>query len=290
MKNQQKQHATGTLLLSCPDQKGVVAAVSQFIFTHQGNILHADQHTDTEKNVFLQRVEWELEGFDIPRNRIGEAFSPIGKKFGMRWELRFSDFVPRVAILVSAQAHCMYDLFARHRMGEFQADFPLVISNHTDLAPIASECKATFHHFDITHETKVATEQKMVELLRQERIDLVVLARYMRILGNEFVSAFENRIINIHHSFLPAFAGAQPYHQAFARGVKIIGATAHYVTPELDQGPIIEQDVVRISHRDSVDNLIRKGRDLEKTVLAHAVGLHLANRVLAYDNKTVVFD
>jgi len=222
--------------------------------------------------------------------RIAEAFSPLAKQFGMRWDLRFSDYVPRVAIFVSRHAHCIYDLLARLRVGELQAEFPLIISNHPDLKPIARDFGASFHHFTLTPESTAKDERAMIALLQKERIDLVVLARYMRILGEEFVKAFPNRIINIHHSFLPAFAGAQPYHQAYARGVKIIGATAHYITAELDQGPIIEQDVARVSHRDSVENLIRKGRDLEKSVFARAIGLHLANRILAYENKTVVFD
>jgi len=281
---------TAVLLISCRDQKGLVAAVSDFIYRHDGNIIHADQHTDQEQGIFLQRVEWELEGFRLARHEIGPAFQPIAQRFGMSWDLRFSDYVPRIAVFVSKLEHCLYDLLWRQRMGEFKAEIPLVISNHPDLRPIAESFGAEFCHYPITPETKAAQERRMLEKLAQERIDLVVLARYMQILGREFVESYPNRIINIHHSFLPAFAGARPYHQAYERGVKIIGATAHYVTVELDQGPIIEQDVVRISHRDTVADLIRKGRDLEKVVLARAVNLHLRHRVLVYGNKTVVFD
>ena len=281
---------TAVLLLSCPDQKGLVAAVSDFLYKKDGNIIHADQHTDAEEGIFLQRVEWELEGFGIPRAQIAEAFRPIAERFGMTWSLRFSDYVPRVAVFVSNLPHCMYDLLARRHMGEFRAELPLVISNHLDLRPVASGFGAEYHHFPIAPETKDAQEAAIIETLKVQRIDLVVLARYMQVLSREFVASYPNRIINIHHSFLPAFAGARPYHQAYERGVKVIGATAHYVTAELDQGPIIEQDVVRVSHRDSVADLVRKGKELEKVVLARAVDLHLRNRIVVYGNKTVVFD
>jgi formyltetrahydrofolate deformylase len=284
---------TAVLLLSCPDQKGLVASVSDFLYRNDGNIIHADQHTDAEEGIFLQRVEWELSGFGIPRDGIAEAFRPVADRFGMTWSLHFSDFRPRIAVFVSKQAHCMYDLMARLRMDEIQAEIPLVISNHSDLRPVAASALgggAEYHHFPITSKTKAAQEQAITELLDVQRIDLIVLARYMQILTEQFVARYASRIINIHHSFLPAFAGAQPYHQAYDRGVKVIGATAHYVTPQLDQGPIIDQDVVRVSHRDSVTDMVRKGRDLEKVVLARAVDLHLRNRILVYGNKTVVFD
>jgi len=284
------QGVTAVLLLSCPDRKGIVAAVSGFIYRNDGNIIDADQHTDQEKQIFLQRVEWQLAGFRIPRDEIGEAFRPIAERFGMTWELRFSDYVPRMAIFASREAHCLYDLLARQRMGEFRADVSLVISNHPDLRPVAESFGLEFHCFPITPETKATQETHIMEKLEEQRIDLIVLARYMQILGEKFVRRYPNRIINIHHSFLPAFTGGRPYHQAYERGVKIIGATAHYVTVELDQGPIIEQDVVRVSHRDSVADLIRKGKDLEKVVLARAVNLHLRNRILVYGNKTVVFE
>ncbi len=282
--------ATAVLLISCADQRGLVASVSDFLYRNNGNIVHADQHTDHEEGVFLQRVEWEIDGFAIPRDGIAEAFRPVAERFGMAWSLRFGDETPRVAVLVSKMHHCLYDLLARWRLGELRCAIPLVISNHADARPIADEFGIAFHHLPVTTATKAEQEARIVELLERERVDVTVMARYMQVLSDGFVRRYPNRIINIHHSFLPAFAGARPYHQAHERGVKIIGATAHYATPELDQGPIIDQDVARVSHRDSVDDLVRKGRDLEKVVLARAVDLHLRNRVLVYGNKTVVFD
>ena len=281
---------TATLLISCRDQRGLVASVSDFLFRNDGNIIHADQHTDKEESVFLQRVEWELAGFRIQRDDIAEAFATVADQFGMTWSLRFSDYVPRVAIFTSKLPHCLYDLLARWRMGEFRAHIPLIISNHDDHRAIAREFGIDYHDLPVTPETKAAQEAKAVALLDAAEIDLVVLARYMQVLGEGIVARYQNRIINIHHSFLPAFKGDRPYHRAYERGVKIIGATAHYVTPALDEGPIIEQGVERVSHRDSVTDLIRKGRDLEKTVLARAVDLHLRNRIVVYGNKTVVFD
>ena len=280
---------TATLLISCRDQKGLVASVSDFLYRNNGNIIHADQHTDLEEVVFLQRVEWELRDFALERDEISGAFLPIAERFGMTWSLRFSDYVPRIAVFVSKLPHCMYDLLARWRLGELQAEVPLAVSNHGEHRPIAESFGVEYWHFEMTPEAKAEQEARILELLEVQRIDLVVLARYMQVLSEGFVSRYPERIINIHHSFLPAFAGARPYHHAHERGVKIIGATAHYVTAELDQGPIIEQDVVRVSHRDSVDDLVRKGRDLEKVVLARAVDLHLRNRIVVYGNKTVVF-
>lgn len=282
--------STAVLLLSCGDRKGLVAATSDFIYQNNGNIVHADQHVDSEQGIFLQRIEWELAGFRIPREELAAAFGPIAEKLGMQWELRLSDYVPRIAIFVSKLEHCLYDLLLRHRAGEFQAEIPLVISNHPDLQPVVESFGPQYRCLPITNETRRTQETQQMALLEEQRIDLIVLARYMQILGDELVNRFRNRMINIHHSFLPAFPGARPYHQAYERGVKIIGATSHYVTAQLDQGPIIEQDVVRVSHRDSVEDLIRKGKDLEKVVLARAVSLHLRNRVLVYGNKTVVFD
>jgi formyltetrahydrofolate deformylase len=289
---------TATLLISCRDQKGLVAAVSDFLYRNNGNIIHADQHTDTstslstgqEEGVFLQRVEWELRDFAIERDEIAQAFRPIAERFGMTWSLRFSDYVPRIAVFVSKLPHCMYDLLARWRLGELRAEVPLAVSNHDDQRVIAESFGVEYWQFEMTTESKTEQEARILELLEVQRIDLIVLARYMQVLGEGFVERYPQRIINIHHSFLPAFAGARPYHHAHERGVKIIGATAHYVTAELDQGPIIEQDVVRVSHRDSVEDLVRKGRDLEKVVLARAVDLHLRNRIVVYGNKTVVFD
>ena len=278
------------LLLSCPDQKGLVAAVSDFLFRHDGNIIHADQHTDRGEGIFLQRVEWELDGFAIAREEIAEAFQPIADRFGMTWTLCFSDERPRVAVFVSKLTHCLYELLTRWRMGELRAEMALLVSNHPDHEAVAIEFGVPYRHLPVTDRTRPAQETQVAKVLEEERIDLLVLARYMQILSRGFAGAHQNRMINIHHSFLPAFAGGRPYHQAHERGVKIIGATAHYVTAELDQGPIIDQDVVRVSHRDSVADLIRKGRDLEKIVLARAVDLHLRNRIVVYGNKTVVFD
>ena len=281
---------TAVLLLSCRDQKGLVAAVSDFLYRNNGNIIHADQHTDTEEGIFLQRVEWELAGFAIPRHEIEAAFRPIAERFEMTWSLRYSDYVSLLAVFVSKLPHCLYDLLARWRMGEFRAEISIVISNHADLRSVSEDFGVEYHSFPIDPEAKAAHEEQIIEKLEEHRIDGIVLARYMQILGEGLVERYSNRIINIHHSFLPAFAGARPYHQAHERGVKIIGATAHYVTAKLDQGPIIEQDVAQVSHRDSVVDLVRKGRDLEKVVLARAVDLHLRNRIVVYGNKTVVFD
>jgi len=281
---------TATLLLSCRDQRGLVAAVSQFLHRHRGNIVHADQHTDAEKGLFLQRVEWELRDFRLSRTELPKAFGAIARRFVMRWRVRYSADVPRVAVLVTKQSHCLYDLLSRWQSGEFRAQFPLVIGNHPDLRPVADHFGVPFHSLPIVGGRRAAQEREIARLLSLHRIDLAVLARYMQVLSAPFVGRYAQRLINIHHSFLPAFAGAKPYHQAHARGVKIIGATAHYVTPALDAGPIIAQDVARVSHRDSVEDLVRKGRDLEKIVLSRAVALHLANRVVVYGNKTVVFD
>ena len=281
---------TAVLLVSCPDQKGLVAAVSDFVYRHDGNIRSADQHTDDEVGVFLQRVEWDLAGFRIPREGIAEAFRPVAERFGMTWDLRWSDEVPRMALFASRLGHCLQDLLWRWRSGELRAEVPVVVSNHEELGDLARSFGVAFEAYELAADAKAEAETAIRRSLRGHRVDLVVLARYMQVLGGEFVDEYPARIVNIHHSFLPAFAGARPYHQAFQRGVKVIGATAHYVTRELDQGPIIEQDVVRVSHRDSVEDLVKKGRDLEKVVLARAVDLHLNHRVLVYGNKTVVFD
>jgi formyltetrahydrofolate deformylase len=281
---------TAVLLISCPDQKGLVAAVSDFVYRHDGNIRSAEQHTDEQQGVFLQRVEWDLDGFRIERDAIAGAFRPVAERFSMSWELRFSDQVTRVALFGSRQSHCFQDLLWRWRSGELRAEIPLAISNHPDLKDLAASFGVSYHVHEVREETKAAEEAAVLERLREARVDLVVLARYMQVLSPAFVAAYPNRIINIHHSFLPAFAGAQPYRQAYERGVKVIGATAHYVTSALDEGPIIEQEVVRVSHRDALEDLVGKGRDLERVVLARAVALHLSHRVLVYGNKTVVFD
>ncbi|HCF27738.1 MAG TPA: formyltetrahydrofolate deformylase [Cyanobacteria bacterium UBA11049] len=280
---------TAILLVSCPDRQGLVAKIANFIYSNGGNIIHADQHTDFAAGLFLTRIEWQLEGFNLPRDLIAPAFSAIAQPLEAQWQLHFSDTVPRIAIWVSRQEHCLFDLILRQRAKEFAAEIPLIVSNHPDLQDVAAQFGIDYHHIPINKENKAEGEAKQLELLRQYNIDVVVLAKYMQILSSEFIAQFP-QIINIHHSFLPAFVGANPYHKAYERGVKIIGATAHYVTADLDAGPIIEQDVVRISHRDEVDDLIRKGKDLERIVLARAVRSHLQNRVLIYDNKTVVFE
>ena len=280
---------TATLLVSCPDQRGLVAKIANFIYANGGNIIHADQHTDFEAGLFLTRIEWQLEGFNLPRDLIGPAFNAIAQPLQANWRLHFSDAVPRIAIWVSRQDHCLFDLIWRQRAQEFDAEIPLIISNHPDLRAIAAQFGIDYHHIPISKENKAEQESKQLALLQQYRIDLVVLAKYMQVLSADFIINF-SQVINIHHSFLPAFAGANPYQRAYKRGVKIIGATSHYVTEDLDAGPIIEQDVVRVSHRDDVGDLIRKGKDLERVVLARAVRLHLENRVLVYSNRTVVFE
>ncbi len=279
---------TATLLVSCPDQKGLVAKIANFIYANGGNIIHADQHMDFAAGLFLTRIEWQLDGFNLPREVIAPAFGAIAKPLQANWHLHFSDTIPRIAIWVTKQDHCLLDLLWRQKAKEIPAEISLMIGNHPNLKSIAQQFGIDFHHIPITKETKFEQEAKQLELLKQYKIDLVVLAKYMQILSSNFIAQFPH-IINIHHSFLPAFPGASPYQRAHERGVKIIGATAHYATADLDEGPIIEQDVVRVSHRDDVADLIRKGKDLERVVLARAVRLHLQNRVLVYGNRTVVF-
>jgi formyltetrahydrofolate deformylase len=282
---------TSAVLISCPDQKGLVAAVSDFIFRHGGNILHTDEHTDAESAWFLMRVEFDPVGFDLALSDFTREFQPIAQKFDMEWRLAPPRERKKMAIMVSKYDHCLVDLLYRHKIGELNCDIPLILSNHVDNQPIADFYQVPFLVVPVSKENRREAELKQMALLREHNIDFTVLARYMQVLSNDFVAAFPHRIINIHHSFLPAFVGAKPYHQAFQRGVKLIGATSHYVTEVLDDGPIIEQDVVRISHRDSVEDLIQKGRDLEKAVLSRAVRGHIDDRVLLYGNrKTVVFD
>jgi len=279
------------LLISCPDQKGLVATVSDFIFRHGGNILHTDEHTDADSSWFLMRVEFDPAGFDMPLDDLSRHFDPIAEKFGMEWRLTQPGARKKMVIMVSKYDHCLVDLLYRHKIGELNCEIPLILSNHEDNRPIADFYQIPFEVIPVTKENKRDAEQKQIALIREHKADFTVLARYMQVLSNAFVATFPHRIINIHHSFLPAFVGAKPYHQAFQRGVKLIGATSHYVTEVLDDGPIIEQDVVRISHRDSVEDLIQKGRDLEKVVLSRAVRWHINDRVLLYGNrKTVVFD
>lgn len=280
---------TAILLITCPDQKGLVATIADFVFRHNGNILHADEHGDDTSNLFLMRVEFDPAQFDFDLAEFGKRFSPIAEKFSMSWRLAQSNYRPRMAILVSKYDHCLVDLLYRQKSGELACEIPAIISNHPDNQAIADFYRLPYFVVPVSGADKRAAEQKILSLLRQHSPDFIVLARYMQILSTQFVGEYPQRIINIHHSFLPAFVGAKPYHQALERGVKLIGATSHYVTEVLDDGPIIEQDLVRISHRDTLDDLLQKGRDLEKIVLSRAVRWHLENRILLYGKKTVVF-
>jgi len=282
--------ATGVLLVSCPDQRGIVAAVASFVAAHGGNVIDLQQHTDHTDGAFFQRVEFELDAFDLARSDIASAFAPVAEKFEMEWSLRFSDERPRLALLASKEPHCLHDLLNRWRTGELDVDIPVVVSNHPDHADTAAWYGVEYHHLPVVDGDKSAQETKLDAVLRSHEVDLVVLARYMQILSPDFCAAWTGCIINIHHSFLPAFQGARPYHQAHERGVKLVGVTAHYATAQLDDGPIIDQDVIRVSHRDDVEDLRRKGRDLEVTVLARAVRAHVNHRVLVYGRRTVVFD
>jgi formyltetrahydrofolate deformylase len=281
--------STAVLLLSCPDQRGVVAATAEFIARHEGNITHAEQHVDPVEGVFFQRVEFELAGFGLHRDDIFTAFSPVAERFQMQVNLRFSDQPMRVGLLASRQPHCLYDLLTRWRTGELPCDLQVVIANHPDHADICTHLGVPFSYLPVTPTTKAEQERQMLTVLAQHEVDLVVMARYMQILSAQVIKAYPHQIINIHHSFLPAFIGANPYRQAHDRGVKLIGATAHYATEDLDEGPIIAQETDRVTHRDDVASLTQKGRDLETIVLARAVRAHLEHRVLVYGKKTVVF-
>jgi len=284
------ENNTAILLLSCPDRVGLVSRISNFIFERGGNILDLDEHVDVDTHTFFIRVAWDLSGFTISRTSLSEALAPMAKEFLAQWSISFADQRLRVAIFVSRYDHCLQELLWRQKLGEYPVDFPLIISNHPDLHNLAEQYGIPFHLFPVTLENKQEQEQKELKLLRVERIDTLVLARYMQILSPDFVREYPNRIINIHHSFLPSFTGGDPYQQAYQRGVKIIGATSHYVTDDLDEGPIIEQDVVRISHKDTITDLKRKGRDLERLVLARALKYHAEHRILAHGNKTIIFD
>jgi len=282
---------TAILLIYCPDKQGILAAVTEFLNENRGNIIYLDQHVDHEEGLFYMRVEWELEKFAIPREKISDYFETlIARKFAIKYALHFSDKKPRMAIFVSKMSHCLFDILSRYTAGDWETEIPLIISNHDLLRPVAQRFGIDFLLMEKNNINKAEQEIREIEILQQYKIDFVVLARYMQVLSDQFVACYPNRIINIHHSFLPAFAGAKPYHAAHERGVKIIGATSHYVTADLDAGPIIAQDVVRISHIDNVDSLIRKGRDLEKIVLSEAVYKHLQRKILVYNNRTVVFN
>ncbi len=285
-----KNLPTAILLISCPDQKGITAAVTAFVFANGGNIIDANQHIDEQTNTFFMRIEWSLAGFKIPQGKIAEAFKSVGKTFRMSWDLYFSQEKPRVAIFVSQHLHCLYDLLLRHQSGQLYCDIPLIVSNHPQAQTVAKEFGIPCVLTRVDAKTKKQIEKQQLDLLHANDIEMVVLARYHQILSAGFVARYPNRIINIHHSFLPAFVGSSPYDQAYQKGVKIIGATSHFVIAQLDQGPIIEQDTVRISHRDSIGDLKRKGQDLEKIVLSRAVRWYLQRKILTYGNKTVVFD
>ena len=281
---------TAILLIHCPDQEGILAAVTSFINVNKGNILYLDQHVDYQQNTFFTRIEWDLTNFLIPKDKLDEYFSTLfGSRYDMQFNLYFSDIKPRMAIFVSKMSHCLFDILARYSAGELNVDIPLIISNHPDLAWVGEKFGIPYHVFHVTKENKAEIEKAEMDLLAENNIDFIVLARYMQIISEDMIKKYPNKIINIHHSFLPAFVGAKPYHQAFERGVKIIGATSHYVTTELDAGPIIEQDVARVTHKDSVKSFIHKGEDLEKIVLSRAVEKHIDRKVLVYKNKTVVF-
>ena len=282
---------TAKLLLHCPDKPGILAEVTDFITVNKGNIIYLDQYVDHVENIFFMRIEWELKDFLVPQEKIEDYFATLyAQKYEMNFRLYFSDTKPRMAIFVSKMSHCLFDLLARYTAGEWNVEIPLIISNHPDLQHVAERFGIPFYLFPITKETKEEQERKEMELLAKHKITFIVLARYMQVISEQMINAYPNRIINIHHSFLPAFVGAKPYHAAFERGVKIIGATSHYVTTELDAGPIIEQDVVRITHKDTVQDLVNKGKDLEKIVLSRAVQKHIERKVLAYKNKTVIFN
>ena len=281
---------TAKLLLHCPDKPGILAEVTDFITVNKGNIIYLDQYVDHVENIFFMRIEWELKDFLVPQEKIEDYFRTLyGQKYEMDFRLYFSDVKPRMAIFVSKLSHCLFDILARYTAGEWNVEIPLIISNHPDLQHVAERFGIPFYLFPITKETKEEQERKEMELLAKHNITSIVLARYMQVISEQMINAYPNKIINIHHSFLPAFVGAKPYHAAFQRGVKIIGATSHYVTTELDAGPIIEQDVVRITHKDAIEDLVNKGKDLEKIVLSRAVQKHIERKVLAYKNKTVIF-
>ena len=281
---------TAKLLLHCPDKPGILAEVTDFITVNKGNIIYLDQYVDHVENIFFMRIEWELKDFLVPQEKIEDYFRTLyGQKYEMDFRLYFSDVKPHMAIFVSKLSHCLFDMLARYTAGEWNVEIPLIISNHPDLQHVAERFGIPFYLFPITKETKEEQERKEMELLAKHKITFIVLARYMQVISEQMINAYPNKIINIHHSFLPAFVGAKPYHAAFQRGVKIIGATSHYVTTELDAGPIIEQDVVRITHKDSIEDLVNKGKDLEKIVLSRAVQKHIERKVLAYKNKTVIF-
>ncbi|GHB46719.1 formyltetrahydrofolate deformylase [Mongoliitalea lutea] len=278
------------ITIQCPDQKGIVVTVSDFLYNYQGNILEVDQHVDEEIGMFFMRAAWELDSFALDKESIGSVFKEeVADRFGMSFDLYFNTQKPRMAIFVSKLSHCLFDILSRYYSGQFDVEIPLVISNHLELKKVVTAFRIPFYHLPMDKTNKAAVEQQQIELLKKHNVDFIVLARYMQILSGDFIQSFPNQIINIHHSFLPAFVGAKPYHAAYERGVKIIGATAHYVTEELDAGPIIEQEIARVRHHNSVSDLVQIGQDVEKVVLSKAIKYHLERKVLAYRNKTVIF-
>ncbi|MEO0341610.1 MAG: formyltetrahydrofolate deformylase [Bacteroidota bacterium] len=283
--------STAILLMTCPDQKGLVAVVTDFLHRNNGNIIYLDQHVDQEEQQFFMRVEWELKDFAIPQEKLDDYFATlIGQPYQMEWSLYFTEKKPKMGLFVTKMSHCLYDILQRYKSGEWGVEIPLIISNHRSLEPVAKRFDINFAHFPITKENKLEQEQLQIARMQELGVDFIVLARYMQILSDQFIQAFPNKIINIHHSFLPAFKGARPYHSAYQRGVKVIGATSHYVTADLDEGPIIAQDVGMVSHKDSVKDMIRKGKDLEKVVLSQAIWLELQHKILPYKNRTIVFE
>ena len=284
------QKNTATLLIHCPDSRGIIASVSHFLEEHKGNVINLEQHTDLEEKAFFMRVEWETDSFNLNKEEI-KAQIPVAfaDKFNMKWRLYFSDKTPKMALFVSKMSHCMYDILARYTAGEWNVEIPVIISNHENLREVANKFGIEFHYLPITKKNKLAQEAKQLEILEKHNINFIVLARYMQIVTEKLINRFPNKIINIHHSFLPAFVGAKPYHSAHKRGVKIIGATSHYVTTDLDEGPIIEQDVVTVSHKETIQELVRKGRDNEKIVLSRAIRNHIERKNLVYKNRTIVF-
>jgi formyltetrahydrofolate deformylase len=284
------QRNTATLLIHCPDSRGIIASVTQFLETHKGNVVDLEQHTDLEENAFFMRVEWELDSFNLNKEEIkAQIPAAFADKFNMKWRVYFSDNTPKMALFVSKMSHCMYDILARYTAGEWNVEIPVIISNHENLREVADKFGIEFHCLPITKENKLEQEAKQLEILEKQNINFIVLARYMQIVTEKVIDKFPNKIINIHHSFLPAFVGAKPYHSAHKRGVKIIGATSHYVTTDLDEGPIIEQDVVTVSHKETIQELVRKGRDNEKIVLSRAIRNHIERKCLVYKNRTIVF-
>lgn len=288
----QDMKPTAILLLHCPDEQGIISEVTKFITDNQGNIVYLDQYVDREDGMFFMRIEWELKNFTIPREKIYEYIDTLySQRYKMTFNLYFNDERPRMAIFVSKMSHCLYDLLARYKAGEWNVDIPCIVSNHEDLRYVAEQFNIPYYVWSIKkdHSNKEEVEKAEMELLKKEKVTFIVLARYMQIITDGMISAYPHKIINIHHSFLPAFIGAKPYHQAWERGVKIIGATSHYVTADLDAGPIIEQDVTRITHKDTPESLVLKGKDLEKIVLSRAVTKHIERKILTYNNKTIIF-